>query len=63
MTVSGEFEGHRLKGGKVYLSPHEKWIVSHGVDGHVTFRTIGALVCLIALKKVTHVFINMKFCI
>ena len=43
LNPAGEFIGHGLPGGQVYMSPHQRWIASGGTDGRVFVRAIGNL--------------------
>lgn len=38
-----ESPGHQLPGGRVLLSPHQKWLASYGTDGSIMLRTIGQM--------------------
>ncbi|XP_013386289.1 cilia- and flagella-associated protein 43 isoform X2 [Lingula anatina] len=37
----GEYPGHQLPGGRLIMSPHNKWVASYGPDGKIYIRTVG----------------------
>lgn len=49
LVPSGEYAGHQLPGGKMFLAPHQKWIGTCGKDGHVTVRPVGDLARVVDL--------------
>ena len=45
--------GHQLPGGRVFMSPHHKWVASGGSDGQLHVRTLAALVLIFTISSHT----------